>query len=127
MLIREILGDKEQTQRTNPNISNDGSFSYVYGLGNRSGHSLIYTDVRWEEWRGYGRVRLVGAETRKCDQDNSNSRCECGYSQALMTQENMDKWLNKILCHSHDYKAIFSENSGMRQYYRCTKCDSVNT
>ena len=127
MLIREILGDKEQTQRTNPNISNDGSFCYVYGLGNRSGHSMVYTDARWEERRGYGRVRLVGTETRKCNQDNSNGRCECGYSQALMTQENMDKWLNKILCHSHDYKAIFSENSGMRQYYRCTKCDSVNT
>jgi len=127
MLIREILGEKEQTQRTNPNISNDGSFSYVYGLGNRSGHSLVYTDVKWEERRGYGRVRLVGAETRKCDQDNSNSRCECGYSQALMTQENMDKWLNKILCQNHDYQPIFSDDSRMRQYYRCSKCDSVNT
>jgi len=127
MLIREILGEKEQTQRTNPNISNDGSFSYVYGLGNRSGHSLVYTDVKWEERRGYGRVRLVGAETRKCDQDNSDSRCECGYSQALMTQENMDKWLNKILCLNHDYQPIFSDDSRMRQYYRCSKCDSVNT
>ena len=127
MLIREILGDKEQTQRTNPNIGNDGSFCYVYGLGNRSGHSLIPVDVRWEERRGYGRVRLVGTKTRKCDQDNSTSRCECGYSQPLMTQENMDRWLNKILCHSHDYQPIFSDNSGMRQYYRCTKCDSVNT
>ena len=127
MLIREILGNKEQTQRTNPNIGNDGSFCYVYGLGNRSGHSLIPVDVRWEERRGYGRVRLVGTETRKCDQDNSTSRCECGYSQPLMTQENLDKWLNKILCHSHDYQPIFSDDSGMRQYYRCTKCDSVNT
>ena len=103
MLIREILGEKEQTQRTNPNISNNGTFSYVYGLGNRSGHRL------------------------PCDQDNSTSRCQCGYSQPLMTQEGMDRWLNRILCQNHDFQPIFSDDSGMRQYYRCTKCDSVNT
>ena len=118
MLIREILGEKEQTQRTNPNISNNGTFSYVYGLGNRSGHRL------------------------PCDQDNSTSRCQCGYSQPLMTQEGMDRWLNRILCQNHDFQPIFPasfnivtsfgtrripNDSGMRQYYRCTKCDSVNT
>ena len=101
MLIREILGDKIQTRRTNKNISENGSQSHWY---KNAGH--------------YSECAKVITEA---------SRCQCGWALNRLAQPDLDKSVNRIMCLNHDYQPIFSDNSGMRQYYRCTKCDSVNT
>ena len=101
MLIREILGDKIQTQRTNKNISENGNYSYWHkDAGHRSGCDMVISEA---------------------------SRCQCGWALNSGTQPDIATAVNRIMCLNHDYQPIFSDDSGMRQYYRCTKCDSVNT
>ena len=108
MLIREILGDKIQTQRANNLISENGNSSHWY--------------------RGAGHITAWHLPNGKCDMVTSEaSRCQCGWALNRLTQPNLDKSVNRIMCLNHDYQPIFSDDSGIRQYYRCTKCDSVNT